>query len=111
MPGKNGATVEEPEGDDDDAQWAKASPRLKAIFHEALDEYAAKSKGGETTDDTEEDDEEDDAEGTADRGSGKRPAGGAAAVGRGRATKSAAPKRARQTRPSGGSFLDILIGH
>ena len=107
---KNGAVVVEEPDDDDEAAWAKASPRLKSIIGEALDEYAARHPARAETDTAE--DEEEDAEDTDDRGKSaaaeKRIGRAAAAAAAG--GKSDAPKRARQARPSGGSFLDIIIG-
>ena len=96
---------------DDEAAWAKASPRLKAIVRESLNEWLAENDKPATAE-TDTEDEEEDAEDTDDRG---KPAAAGKRIGRATAAaaaggKSGAPKRARQARPSGGSFLDIIIG-
>ena len=107
--------------DPDDEAWAKASPRLKGLFREALDEYFAEGgEGGENGgkngdidkgDDGEDTETDDDERGKPPAGAGKRPgrlAAASASVGR---TADAAPKAKRPARPSGGSIVDVLIGH
>jgi hypothetical protein len=89
-----------PPGDEDEA-WGRATPRLKALFRETLDEYFAEGEK----------------ENEPDPEEPKRPAAVgrvAAAAGRtgGRSTGlSPAKARTRQTPgPSGGSILDIFLG-
>jgi hypothetical protein len=85
---------DDPPEPDEDAAWAKASPRLKGIFKETLDEWLSDHAATDTTGD-----------GASAAGGGTNGAGGAGPAG----TKD--PKRQRTApRPSGGSILDVLLG-
>ena len=109
MAGKNG-DAGELEGDDEEAQWAKASPRLKAIITEALDDYSKRAAADKEEDGEDTDEDADDDGGTV-AGTGKRPGrSAAAAAAGGRSPKPPSAKHARQARPSGGSFFELLTG-
>lgn len=89
-------TTDDTEPDEDEA-WANATPRLKGLFKETLDEWMTEHAPT----------------GDADTG------GGSTAPGRGTGGNGGAgiidptkdPKRTRTSpRPSGGSILDVLLG-
>ena len=86
---------EDPPEPDEDAAWAKASPRLKGIFKETLDEWLSDHAATEPT------------------GDGAPAAGGRAGGngGTGILNDAKDAKRTRTApRPSGGSILDVLLG-
>lgn len=81
---------------DDDEAWAQASPRLKGLFKETLDEWMTEHAPT----------------GDADTGGGSAAAGrGTGGANGGIPDPTKDPKRQRTTpRPSGGSILDVLLG-
>lgn len=95
-PAADEETDDAPEGDEDEA-WANATPRLKGLFKETLDEWMTEHAPA----------------GDAATGDGAPPAGGRAGGTGGIIGKPDDPtaKRSRTSpRPSGGSILDVLLG-
>jgi hypothetical protein len=87
-------TDDDPPAPDEDAAWAAASPRLKGIFKETLDEWLSDHAATDAPGD-----------GAPAAGGRTNGAGGAGGTD---------PKNAGRTRtaprPSGGSILDVLLG-
>lgn len=98
----------EPNGDAEEAAWAKATPRLKAIFRESFDEYLAEIAEGEEVPEPEPKPKPAGAGRAATVGPG---AGlGARPAGDGFAGAASTRRTGKAPRPSGGTILDLILG-
>ena len=93
----------EPEPDEDeDKAWARATPRLKGLFRETLNEWLDEiAEEGEVEPEPEE---------PRPVAPGRPTRAAAAGNGRGRTTPLVPARRQTPARPSGGSILDALLG-